>query len=102
MRDKDVAKVGKALAHPMKVAIIRDLRTEGKLSPIEWTEEHGVPLQNGSYHFTSLRKLGILKPAGTAQRRGALEHYYRLAGAKADAVLRVLDTIDGVSPSDSQ
>lgn len=99
MRDEDVSVIAKALSHPDKVSIIRDMRTEGKLSPVAWSVANGVPLGNASYHFGSLLKLGVLKAAGTRQRRGALEHFYTLKGSEAEAVLRALDAIDGMSDS---
>lgn len=70
----------KALAHPTRVAIIvkfgRD--TNRKMSPVELAELLNVPLGTVAYHVRTLRDLGVLKPAGSAQRRGATEHYYRL------------------------
>lgn len=38
-----------------------------------------VSLHNVAYHVRLLAKRGVLVEAGTAQRHGAVEHYYRIA-----------------------
>jgi hypothetical protein len=39
----------------------------------------GTSVSLVSYHFRARLKAGLLEPAGTAARRGATEHFYRLA-----------------------
>lgn len=51
--------------------------SERIISPKAVSVELGVPLSTASYHVGVLAKTGQIDPAGTAQRRGAVEHYYR-------------------------
>lgn len=76
----------KALAHPLRVDILRAL-AERVASPSELAQELGVPLPNLSYHFRMLVQLELLELVRTRPRRGAIEHYYR--------------TIPGIEVSDS-
>ena len=71
-------RAAKALAHPLRVQIlaILDQRTA---SPKEMSKELGVPLSGLSYHVSVLEKFGCVKLESTAQRRGAVEHYYSAA-----------------------
>lgn len=66
----------KALAHPLRVQILQAL-SERDASPSELARELDVPLPNLSYHFRMLVQLDMLTLKRTAQRRGAIEHYYR-------------------------
>lgn len=97
MRNDLVSAIANALSHPVKVAIIRDLRDGRTVSPVVWAEANGIRIQNSSYHFRSLRTAGILKEVGTRQQRGALEHFYALKGKRAKTVIRALDAIEGKS-----
>lgn len=67
----------KALAHPLRLRII-DALEDRSASPSELSQEFGVPIGNVSYHVRRLEALGVLKLVDTAQRRGAVEHYFRL------------------------
>ena len=67
----------KALAHPLRLRII-DALEDRSASPSELSQELGVPIGNVSYHVRRLEALGVLKLVDTAQRRGAVEHYFRL------------------------
>jgi DNA-binding transcriptional ArsR family regulator len=69
----------KALAHPLRVQILRTLE-ERTASPSELAEELGVPLPNLSYHIRMLVQLDLLKLVKTRPRRGAIEHYYQAKG----------------------
>lgn len=82
------ARIGEALIHPTQRRILEAaLVFEGPVSPkmlAEWTRE---PLGNVSYHvgiLAGVRKdspfaeCPILELVDTAQRRGAVEHFYRL------------------------
>jgi DNA-binding transcriptional ArsR family regulator len=93
MDDGQAAEVAKALSHPLRIAFLRELRDRRKLSPSEYAKETGESVSLISYHVSALRKAGVLKVAGTAKRRGALEHYYSLTGPKAGIVLGVMDLL---------
>jgi DNA-binding transcriptional ArsR family regulator len=70
------ARLAKALAHPLRVRLLAALN-EGVASPNELSEQVEEPLQNVSYHVRVLLSLGCIELVRTAQRRGAIEHYYR-------------------------
>ena len=72
----DDARLVKGLAHPLRIAILRVLEAR-RASPSEIAEEIDAPLGNVSYHVRFLARLGLVEPAGTRPRRGAVEHYYR-------------------------
>jgi DNA-binding transcriptional ArsR family regulator len=89
----------KALTHPLRVEILarldiaaksngkHDGERPGAYSPSELTALVGAPLGNVSYHVRELAKAGLIKPAGRpAQRRGALEHFYRSVVSPEDLV----------------
>ncbi len=67
--------LAKALAHPLRVAILAILE-ERVASPREISEELDAPLGLVSYHVRTLARLGLAKLERTRPRRGALEHYY--------------------------
>jgi DNA-binding transcriptional ArsR family regulator len=70
------ANVVKALAHPLRVQLLARLN-ERVASPNELAQELGERLPNVSYHVRTLLDLGCIELVSTAQRRGAVEHYYR-------------------------
>lgn len=70
------ARLAKALAHPLRVRLLAALN-EGVASPNELSEQVDEPLQNVSYHVRVLLSLGCIELVRTAQRRGAIEHFYR-------------------------
>lgn len=67
----------KALAHPLRLRIIEALENRSA-SPSELSQELDAPIGNVSYHVRRLEALGVLKLVDTAQRRGAVEHYFQL------------------------
>jgi DNA-binding transcriptional ArsR family regulator len=71
------ARIAKALAHPLRVRLLAALNTEGVASPNQLAEQVEEPLQNVSYHVRVLLSLGCIELVRTAQRRGAIEHFYR-------------------------
>jgi DNA-binding transcriptional ArsR family regulator len=75
----------KALAHPLRVRILRVLEVR-TASPNEISNEIGAPLANVSYHVRALERAGLIELKRTTPRRGAVEHYYRAIGR-----LRVTD-----------
>ena len=69
-------RLAKALSHPMRARILAILN-ERVASPNEIAEMIDERLPNVSYHVRALLELGCIELVSTAQRRGAIEHYYR-------------------------
>ena len=69
-------RIAKALSHPMRARILGIL-DERVASPNEIAETIDERLPNVSYHVRALLELGCVELVSTAQRRGAIEHYYR-------------------------
>lgn len=69
-------RLAKALSHPMRTRILSILN-ERVASPNEISELIDERLPNVSYHVRALHDLGCIELVRTAQRRGAIEHYYR-------------------------
>jgi DNA-binding transcriptional ArsR family regulator len=69
-------RIAKALSHPMRARILVILN-ERVASPNEIAEVIDERLPNVSYHVRALLDLGCIELVDTAQRRGAIEHYYR-------------------------
>src|SRR5918994_1212816 len=69
-------RIAKALSHPMRARILVILN-ERVASPNEIAELIDERLPNVSYHVRALLDLGCIELVSTAQRRGAIEHYYR-------------------------
>ena len=69
-------RIAKALSHPMRARILGIL-DERVASPNEMAEVLDERLPNVSYHVRALLDLGCIELVDTAQRRGAIEHYYR-------------------------
>jgi DNA-binding transcriptional ArsR family regulator len=70
--------VADATLHPMQVRIIEEAASRDRLSPVQFREA-GTSVSLVAYHFRALLKAGLLERAGTAPRRGATEHFYRLS-----------------------
>ena len=66
----------KAFTHPLRVAILARL-DEAVLSPKELASELRSPLPVVSYHVRELERLKMIELVKTAQRRGAVQHWYR-------------------------
>jgi DNA-binding transcriptional ArsR family regulator len=69
-------RLAKALSHPMRTRILAILN-EQVASPNEIAAMIDERLPNVSYHVRALQDLGCIELVRTAQRRGAIEHYYR-------------------------
>ena len=69
-------RLAKALSHPMRTRILAILN-ERVASPNEIAGLIDERLPNVSYHVRALQELGCIELVDTAQRRGAIEHYYR-------------------------
>jgi DNA-binding transcriptional ArsR family regulator len=68
-------RVAKALAHPLRLEILRVLG-DRTASPSEIAADIGAPLTNVSYHVRKLRALGLIKLVRKTPKRGVVEHYY--------------------------
>lgn len=66
----------RALAHPLRVEIL-DLLTERVMSPKALSEKLPAPLSNVSYHVGILEENDAVELIRQAQRRGAIEHFFR-------------------------
>jgi DNA-binding transcriptional ArsR family regulator len=75
----DDPRLVKALAHPLRINILRVLQNR-VASPSDIAGELSAPLGNVSYHVRVLERAGLLRLERTRQRRGAIEHYYRAVG----------------------
>jgi hypothetical protein len=86
--------IGRALIHPAQAAILMYFAENGgQASPKELTEHIDAQLATVSYHVRLLAGLDcgkqkspyantpLLKLADTAQRRGAVQHFYALTKA---------------------
>jgi len=69
-------RLAKALAHPLRARILVVLN-ERVASPNEIAGLLDEQLPNVSYHVRALVDLECIELVRTAQRRGAIEHYYR-------------------------
>jgi DNA-binding transcriptional ArsR family regulator len=68
-------RLAKALAHPLRLEILRHLG-DRTASPSEIAAEIDAPLTNVSYHVRKLRALGLIKLVRKTPKRGVIEHYY--------------------------
>jgi DNA-binding transcriptional ArsR family regulator len=75
----DDPRLVKALAHPLRVRILRVLQ-DRVASPSELATELEMRLTNVSYHVRFLERLDVIELVRTKPRRGAVEHYYRARG----------------------
>lgn len=69
-------RLAKALSHPLRARLFAILN-EQVASPNEMADMLGERLPNVSYHVRALVDLECIELVRTAQRRGAIEHYYR-------------------------
>jgi DNA-binding transcriptional ArsR family regulator len=70
--------LSKALAHPLRWRILELVNERGEASPVEVARALDQPLATVSHHVRVLRESGSLRMTRTEQRRGAVEHYYRV------------------------
>jgi hypothetical protein len=94
MKDGDLVAIGKALSHPMRLRMIRDLLGDGDWSPTTWARANGETLGDSSYHFKQLAKFRVAKRARAEKRRGVVEHFYELTAVRSQATSAVLDVLD--------
>ena len=89
------ATIAKALSHPLRGELLSELAEAGRASPSQLASAtgRGLSVSAVSYHVQQLRGLGLLRPAGTRQRRGAVEHFYELT-SKGERVLGFLEAVE--------
>ena len=71
-------RLAKALSRPLRARALT-LIGEGIASPKAIADELGLDVRGVAYHVRVLRKLGCIELAETKERRGAIEHIYRVA-----------------------
>ena len=79
MEIHDQTQLGKAQAHPLRLAILQTMQRERSISPNQLSIALEQPLGNVSYHVKTLLEYGCIRLVKTEPRRGAVEHFYRLA-----------------------
>jgi DNA-binding transcriptional ArsR family regulator len=70
-------RLAKALSSPLRARALA-LIDEGVASPKAIAAELGLDVRGVAYHVRVLRKLGCIELIETQQRRGAIEHIYRV------------------------
>ncbi|HEX4304813.1 MAG TPA: winged helix-turn-helix domain-containing protein [Solirubrobacterales bacterium] len=65
----------KALAHPVRVAILESLQGR-TASPVELSKELDESVGVVSHHMNVLRDLGCVEQVRTRPKRGTIEHFY--------------------------
>jgi DNA-binding CsgD family transcriptional regulator len=70
-------RLAKALSSPLRARALA-LIAEGIASPKAIAVELDLDVRGVAYHVRVLRKLGCIELVETQQRRGAIEHIYRV------------------------
>lgn len=78
--DKQKIRDAKAVAHPLRVRILKQLEKGKAMSPNMLSRKLDEPLGNVSYHVKTLLEFEAVKLTKTEPRRGAVEHYYKATG----------------------
>jgi len=68
----------RALAHPVRVEILRALLQQEPGTPSGFAVMLEIPLGVASHHVRRLRDLRLIRIARRTYRRGAVQHHYRL------------------------
>lgn len=78
----DWERVARAETHSLRVEILEALGAHGGsvLSPAELGRDLGHEVTGVAYHVRELEKKGLIKLVDSRPKRGALEHFYGLAG----------------------
>jgi DNA-binding XRE family transcriptional regulator len=74
-----------ALAHPVRVEILRALLEHEPGTPSGFAAALEIPLGVASHHVRRLRDLRLIRIARRTHRRGAVQHHYRLIDREATA-----------------
>jgi DNA-binding XRE family transcriptional regulator len=75
----------RALAHPVRVEILRALLQQEPGTPSGFAAALEVPLGVASHHVRRLRDLRLIRITRRTHRRGAVQHHYRLVDREATA-----------------
>jgi len=82
----DWQRIAEAEMHPTRLNLLKVIHAaEGPCSPIQLSGTTGEPLGNVSYHVKKLVEGGLIELVNTEPRRGAVEHFYGMAGSTPDA-----------------
>ena len=71
-------RLAKSVGHPIRIEAMRILN-ERTASPSELAKALGEGVSHVSYHIQELTKYGCVELVRTEPRRGAVEHFYRVA-----------------------
>lgn len=69
----------RALSHPDRRTILKEMRGEEEISPRELSKRLEVPLSNLSYHVRILAECEAITLVRTQPVRGSVKHFYRFA-----------------------
>jgi DNA-binding transcriptional ArsR family regulator len=67
----------KALGHPQRRAILKDMADAQAISPVELSSRLRLSLNQVSYHVRVLAKCEAIVLVDTQPARGSLQHFYR-------------------------
>jgi predicted transcriptional regulator len=76
-------RLAKAMSSSLRAQALT-LIAEGTASPKAIAGELGLDVRTVAYHVRVLRELGCIELAETKQRRGAIEHIYRVVDRAAE------------------
>lgn len=76
-RDSDTDLLLKALGHPMRRAILREMSDDDTISPSEMAPTLEESISNVSYHFRMLDRSPAIELVEEVPVRGATQHFYR-------------------------
>jgi len=77
----------RAMAHPMRIAIIELLTTTKRLSVTEIYEKLGIGQANASHHLNMLKNRGVLE-----SKREGKKIFYSLKHEKLNVIIDSLDS----------
>ncbi len=66
-----------ALGNPLRRRILRRMRDEDAISPLELAREFDLPVSNMAYHVRVLAGCGAITLVRVKPVRGAIKHFYR-------------------------
>ena len=95
--DEAVARLATALAHPVRVCIVRSFLDLREASPADLVEPCGAKLSAVSLHTRKLAELGVLMELRTEPRRGAVKHVYGMADEVRDPLRAALAALGSAS-----
>ncbi len=69
----------RALGHPLRQAILKEVADTEEISPQECGRQMGVIVSTVAYHFRKLAECDAIALVRTEPVRGSIKHYYRFA-----------------------